>query len=125
MSTHILDASALLAYLHGERGGVQVQLEGAVISSVNWSEVMQKALVHGTDVIGLRHDVEALGVEIAAFTVDEAEQAAALWFVTKHVGLSLGDRACLATGLLRKLPVVTADKPWANLAIEVDIQLIR
>lgn len=79
MSAHVLDASALLAYLHSEFGGRQVELEGACVSSVNWSEVVQKALAYGIDVDGLRHDMEALGVEITPFTVDKAEQAAALW----------------------------------------------
>lgn len=125
MSTHVLDASALLAYLHGEPGGEQVQLEGACVSSVNWSEVVQKALTYGIDVDGLRHDVEALGVYIAPFTVDEAEQAAALWSMTKHVGLSLMDRACLAVGLMRGLPVVTANKPLAEPELEVEVRLIR
>lgn len=125
MSTHVLDASALLAYLHGEPGGERVVLEGAVASSVNWSEVVQKALAHGTDVDGLRHDVEALGVDIAPFSADEAEQAAALWSPGRHLGLSLGDRACLAVGLVRGLPVVTADKPWADLDFGVEVRLIR
>ena len=42
----VLDASALLAMLQGEPGGEAVEelLQTAVISSVNWSEVAQKAL---------------------------------------------------------------------------------
>ncbi len=125
MSTHILDASALLAYLHGEPGSERVELEGAVISSMNWSEVVQKALAYEIDVDELRRDVAALGLEIAPFTVDEAQRAASLWSSTRHLDLSLGDRACLAAGLERRLPVVTADEFWAELQLEVEVRLIR
>lgn len=35
------------------------------------------------------------------------------------------DRACLAVGLVRGLPVVTANKPLAEPELEVEVQLIR
>ena len=44
--TVVLDASALLAYLKGEPGEEVVDsvLTESVISSVNWAEVVQKAI---------------------------------------------------------------------------------
>ena len=41
---YLLDASALLAAIHNEQGGdyVQQRIEGSAISSINWSEVLQK-----------------------------------------------------------------------------------
>jgi len=62
----VLDASALLALLQGEPGGEKVEefLETAAISSVNWSEVMQKALDWQTEIEGLRQELEVLGLEI-------------------------------------------------------------
>jgi len=62
----VLDASALLAFLQDEPGAVAVEqaLSGSLLSSVNWSEVVQKSLVSGVDVCGMRQDVEALGVAI-------------------------------------------------------------
>ncbi|ESA37135.1 protein domain protein [Leptolyngbya sp. Heron Island J] len=44
---------------------------------------------------------------------------------TKRQGLSLGDRACLALGISKKMPVLTADKKWAELDLPVDVRLIR
>ena len=43
--TAVLDASALLAYLQDEAGATAVEavLSESVISSVNWSEVLQKS----------------------------------------------------------------------------------
>ena len=121
----VLDASALLAYLHGEPGGERVSLAGNLISSVNWSEVVQKAIAYGTDMSGLRQDLEALGLTIVSFGADEAETAAALRPPTRRAGLSLGDRACLATGMVRQLPVLTADRPWADLELETAVEVIR
>ena len=46
--------------------------------------------------------------------------------LTQGYGLSLGDRACLATAIQLGLPVYTADKIWAELDLpNVKINLIR
>jgi hypothetical protein len=60
----VLDASALLAYLQdeGDAKAVDTVLPESVISTVNWSEVMQKCLASGVDVNGLREDFQALGL---------------------------------------------------------------
>lgn len=123
-----LDASALLAYLHGEPGGEKVrgQLEHAVISTVNWSEVVQKALAHATDVAGLREELESFGLRILDFTASDAEDAAGLWTQTRQLGLSLADRACLALGRRAGVPVLTTDQTWALLPPSVaEVRLIR
>lgn len=123
----MLDASALLAMLHGEPGSdaVEAQIGRAVMSSVNWSEVVQKSLARGADVEGMREDAEAIGLAIVAFDADEAEAAARLWPATKEAGLSLGDRACIALAHRLDLPALTADKTWGELTIDVRIQVIR
>jgi PIN domain nuclease of toxin-antitoxin system len=123
----IIDASALLAFLHQEPGGstVQGQLHGALISSVNWSEVLQKAQARGLDVTHLRDDMAALGLEVVDFTAGDAEVAAGLWVHTRAFGLSLGDRACLALGLRVGLPVLTADRTWQQFTLDVPIRSIR
>lgn len=123
----VLDASALLALLHQEEGSQHVEsaLRESGISSVNWSEVIQKALARGADIVGLRSDLEALGLRIVAFCAADAETAASLWLKTRQHGFSLGDRACLALGLVHRCPILTADREWGNLDLGVDIQLIR
>ncbi len=77
----VLDASALLAWLQAEPGAemVEAELASAATSSLNWSEVLQKSLVHGVEITGLREDMEALGLAIVPFDVDDAEQTARLW----------------------------------------------
>jgi ribonuclease VapC len=123
----VLDASALLAFLHREPGhqAVAAVLQGAEISSVNWSEVSQRALTRGTDLTGLRSDLIALGLVIVPFSTKDAESAATLWSSTRALGLSLGDRACLALGLVRGAMVLTADRQWQNLNVGVPVRLIR
>jgi PIN domain nuclease of toxin-antitoxin system len=113
----LLDASALLAWLNEEPGAHEVEplLERSAISTVNLSEVLQKSLNRGADVEGLRTDLEALGVTPVPFEASDAEDAAAMWRQTRDLGLSLGDRACLATAGRLGVPVVTADSAWANI----------
>lgn len=122
---YLLDASALLAWLNGERGADEVEplLDRSAISTVNLSETIQKSLDRGVDVKGLRADLEALGILLVPFEVEDAESAAALWMGTKELGLSLGDRACLAIALRFDLPAVTADKVWANIA-DPDVKIV-
>ena len=122
----VADASAMLAMLHGERGAgaVAMILASTVVSAVNWAEVAQKARAHGVDVDGLQEELAHLGVEFVPFTTAEAKVAADLW----HRGmraLSLADRACLATPIVRGMPVVTADRAWTDLAIKVTVKVIR
>ncbi|MFL6236361.1 MAG: type II toxin-antitoxin system VapC family toxin [Thermoanaerobaculia bacterium] len=123
----VLDASALLAMLQDEPGGdlVQELLETAAISSVNWSEVTQKALERQMEIEGLRHDLAALGLEIMPFTAALAETTARLRSATRQAGLSLGDRACLALAAVLGLPAVTTDRIWPDLGLPLKIRVVR
>jgi ribonuclease VapC len=127
MSKVVLDASALLALLHQESGAeiVQTALPESVISAVNWSEVWQKTMERKVSTDGLREDLEALGLKIEPFTSEQAELAAQLREPSRSLGLSLGDRACLALALNLNVTAMTADKVWETLVIQVPIQVIR
>ena len=37
----------------------------------------------------------------------------------------LADRCCLALAVIRRLPVLTADRVWRHLSLDVVIKLIR
>jgi ribonuclease VapC len=123
----VLDASALLAMLQEAPGGEVVQelLETAAISSVNWSEVVQKALDWESDIEGLRLELEALGLRILPFTAAIAETTAEMRSTTRHAGLSLGDRACLALAAMLSLPAVTADRVWPEAGLPIEIRVLR
>jgi ribonuclease VapC len=127
LSASVLDASALLAMLHAEPGAdaVEQAVDRAAISTVNWSEVCQRSHAQNVDTNGLRAEVEAVGLEIVQFTAADAERAADLWSPTRELGLSLGDRACLALASRLDRPALTADRSWLELDLGVEIQAIR
>lgn len=64
-------------------------------------------------------------VEIIAFDAELADAAASLRQPTRHLGLSLRDRACLALARSVNAAVITADRAWLGLDIGVRIEAIR
>ena len=123
----LLDASALLAYLHQEQGGSQIRqlLPIAFMSTVNWCEVVQKLCARSIDDKAVAKKLTLLGQRFIPFNLEHADKAGELWQMTAPFGLSLGDRACLATGLVENMPVMTADKIWQKIPLPLDVQLIR
>ena len=122
-----MDASALLALLHAEPGAdaVEAAIDRAAISTVNWSEVCQRSVARGVETSGLRGEIEALGLEIVPFSAEDAEEAASLWPRSRDLGLSLGDRACLALATRLRRAALTADRSWLALELDVEIRPIR
>jgi PIN domain nuclease of toxin-antitoxin system len=125
--TVVLDASALLAFLHDEPGGSEVAavLQGSLVSTVNWAEVVQKALAHGVDIAGMQTDFSDIGVTFVPFSTNQAELAAGIWSGNRTAGLSLADRACLALALDRQAPALTADRAWRDLSLGIDVHVLR
>lgn len=126
----VLDASAVLALLYGEPGGQQVTeyLDGGIITAINMAEVLQKIRQRSTtaaeanDAPGV---FAALGLRVhTMFTEDNAARCAQIWSSAQHLGLSLGDRCCLA--IADELPdgfAVTADTAWTKLPDELGIRV--
>ena len=114
----ILDASELLAYLQQEPGCSQIEkvLASAFISTVNWCEVVQKLRARAVDDRTVQENLAILGLGFISFDLQHADKAGELWQITSPFGLSLGDRACLATGLIENMPVMTADQVWQQLS---------
>jgi PIN domain nuclease of toxin-antitoxin system len=118
MSDAVLDSSAVLALLLGEPGADKVRsaLPGGLLSTVNFAEVISKLCERGMPAHQTREAIEAIGVEVIDFDVNQACIAGDLRNRTRSSGLSLGDRACLALALQRKLPAITADTAWISLS---------
>jgi PIN domain nuclease of toxin-antitoxin system len=123
----ILDTSAVLAYLFDEPGGeaVVAELGRSVISAVNWAEVNERSIALGAWTDSLRAEFEATGARVVPVEATHAEHAATLRERTRSKGLSLADRICFALAASRGLPVMTADRAWAEVDIGVEVQLIR
>lgn len=127
MSKYVLDASAVLALLNQETGKERVEavLADSCIGTVNYCEVFGKLIDAGMPEQDARESMELLNVEVVDFDVDLARLAAVLRPTTKKLGLSLGDRSCLALALARRNTAVTAERVWPKLKIGVNIELIR
>ena len=128
MSRIVLDASALLALLNDEVGAQELTsevLREATISTVNLAEVQTKLVREGTDAEKAWEFALAPIFHPEPFTADQARIAGTLVKDTRPLGLSLGDRACLALAITLRAPVYTADRHWKNLKLGVRIHVIR
>lgn len=128
MSDWVFDSSALLAYVHREPGAARVEQaldDDVTLCSVNLCEVATRLIDQGVPETHIRRLIEAADVQIVEFTKEDAYRAAALRPLTRHAGLALGDRACLALAMRLGAAVLTADRVWAGLPIGVTIELLR
>jgi ribonuclease VapC len=126
-SDTVADASAIIALLVGEpitRFDPE-RLPRSSISAVNLSEVLVRLQEIGIPESEAVSAVAQLELRVISFDEPQARAAARLRLVTRHAGLSLGDRACLALGEQLGCAVVTADRIWASLNISVEIVVIR
>ncbi|HZR00008.1 MAG TPA: type II toxin-antitoxin system VapC family toxin [Chloroflexota bacterium] len=127
----VLDASALLAYVLDEPGAERVLAAlraGAVVAAVNWAETLARLAELGADpaseAVRLRTLLDG-ALRIAPLDEVQCVEIARLRPTTRPLGLSLGDRACLALGSALGLPVLTADRSWTGLGIGVRVELVR
>jgi PIN domain nuclease of toxin-antitoxin system len=126
----VLDSSALLAILNGERGVENLPPEADVLnhafmSTVNLAEVQGKLVSDGIPSDNAWDAIRSVIYEAVSLDEEQAKLAGALLPRTRALGLSLGDRACVTLGLVLKLPVYTADRQWAKLKLGIPIHVIR
>jgi len=130
--TAVLDASALLAFIYHERGAdivARAIANGCLIGTVNWAEVLAKLVTAGGD----PQQVTAMALpggpstrlELVTFDDEQARESGRLIRKTRSLGLSLADRAAIALGQLRHLPVLTTDRAWRSLHLPIRIEVIR
>lgn len=125
---NVIDASAMLAVIYDEPGADDVldRLDHAVMSSVNYSEVLQKAVAAGRDVDTVASLLNRVLTGVIPFDARSAAETASLWSLTNRAGLSLADRACLALTAALNGVAVTADRAWADITIpNVMVHVIR
>lgn len=128
MNSIVLDASALLAVLNREPGADKLTpqlLNIATSSTVNLAEVQSKLVNRGLSPQEAWEATISPIREATPFTAEHAMTAVSLIAETRALGLSLGDRACLALGLALSAPVYTADKSWKSLKLGLRIHVIR
>jgi PIN domain nuclease of toxin-antitoxin system len=123
----VLDSSAVLAHLRGEPGAdlVQPKLQTGLVCAVNLAEIAGRLSDWGQSSDEVSTVIGLLALTVRPFDESLAFRAGALRSRTRSLGLSLGDRACLAMAEQEGLPVMTADRAWATLDLAVTVQLIR
>jgi ribonuclease VapC len=121
----VLDASALLCLLQGEAGAETViaALPRSVVSAVNLSEVYAKLAHVGGSEQQIRQAIGGLHLRVEPFGDELATAAGMLRPATKALGLSLGDRACLALAQRRQATALTTDRAWNDVPEHLGISI--
>jgi PIN domain nuclease of toxin-antitoxin system len=125
--SHVLDASAVLAWAQDEPGRERVEgvLHAAYLSTVNLSEAVAKLVERGASYRPLQLDLFTSGLTLVGFEPADAYDAGDLRRTTRRFGLSFGDRACLTLARRLGFAVLTTDRDWSRLDIGVTVEVIR
>jgi PIN domain nuclease of toxin-antitoxin system len=129
VSNIVLDASAALAMLLNEPGGDRVFMAVAAgtdsvsVSAVNWCEILTRLQRDNPATTAQGLTTMLPGVEVVPFDLPMAAQAAEYARYLQQI--SLGDRACLALAKRLGASAWTADRMWATLPLDVQIEMIR
>lgn len=123
----VFDSSAVLALIWLEPGHdvVEAHMNDATISAANIAEVYTKCADRGLDIDEVRDLISEMKLAVAPFDEGQAFRSGRLRLQTRQKGLSLGDRACLALAESLDAKVVTSDRVWQTLGLDIDIISIR
>jgi len=127
----VLDASALLALFHREKGWETVydivsrDDVTVTMSAINYAEVLSKSIARGKTPDIIIGAIRNLGIRVMDFNSALAEQTGVLKTQVVPWGLSLGDCACLVLARHLGATALTADTVWANLKDIFRLTLIR
>lgn len=122
----VLDASAVLAAFFNERGADRIveRMSGALLSTVNYAEVVAKLADCGTPAEQILEIMAQLDVKVVPVDREQATTAGLLRATTREAGMSLGDRACLALAILRGGVALTTDRAWEAIADAAHVQVL-
>ncbi|MBE9044301.1 type II toxin-antitoxin system VapC family toxin [Pleurocapsales cyanobacterium LEGE 10410] len=127
MSAVVFDSSVLIAILRQEPGSEvgERSLNEALISTVNLAEVATYLARNSVPPEKINEALATFPIEVIPFDKDQGVLTGCLYPACKSLGLSLGDRACLALAKSRELPVLTADRVWLELKLDITVKSIR
>lgn len=124
-----MDASALLALLHNERGGelVAMALENdqVFMSAVNYAEIITCLQRTYHNITSFETWFSSMSVDVHPFDQMMAKETGLLKAKANKLGLSLADCACLALSRQVNAVALTADSAWMNLKEDFNVELIR
>lgn len=123
----VLDASALLCLLNDEPGADRVVevLTRSVMDTTNLAEVVSKLRERGLSLEEVQEALGGLHLDVRPLSPSQAMTIGDLRPATKPLGLSLGDRACLALALDLSTELFTVDADLASADVGVSVTDIR
>ena len=104
---------------------ILAHLGNTAVSTVNLAEVQGKLVSRGVPEREVWEGARSLAADVVDFDSQQARVTATLLPQTQSIGLSLGDRACLALGIILGSPVYTGDQAWKSLKLGIKIHLVR
>ncbi|HVX09881.1 MAG TPA: PIN domain-containing protein [Pirellulales bacterium] len=127
MSEFVADASAVLAFVKGEEGEKHVARvrESCVVASPNLMEAFSKLIRHQMSAEHVTVFLREAFPRVVPLDRELAETSAVLHAATRKLNLSYADCVCLCLGNQRKATVLTADHNWAEVDLDVKVELIR
>jgi ribonuclease VapC len=127
VSSVVLDASAILAVAFKEKGGkaVMKQRPNAIVSAVNHTEVISKLLRFGIPMEEIEIFLAEAFPTVIAFDQRQAAVAGRLHAENKVHRLSYADCACVALAKTQGIPVLTGDRKWVEISLNVEVRLFR
>ena len=129
MNRTVLDASALVALLLEEPGKDLVQEAvrsgEALMCAANWAEVAGILRRVGFPARDVSRTLDELQIEVAPLDQALALAAGMMETQTRPLGLSLGDRCCLALAERDRATVLTADRAWLKWKGKAKVGCIR
>jgi ribonuclease VapC len=125
--SYVLDASAVLCLLQEEEGAERVAeaLPDAMIGAVNYSEVVAKLVEAGLDEATVDSLIDKLQLKVIPFDRIQARHAGSLRSSTRKLGLSLGDRACLALAAAESATALTCERIWTKFEAPCKVEALR
>jgi len=123
----VLDASALLCLLNDEPGADRVAevLTRSLIGATNLAEVVSKLRERGLSLDEVKEALGGLHLDVRPLTPGQAMLIGDLRPATRPLGLSLGDRACLALAIELGAEIYTTDAALTKADVAIIATNIR
>jgi len=123
----VLDASALLCLLNDEPGADRVAevLTRSLIGATNLAEVVSKLRERGLSLDEVKEALGGLHLDVRPLPPGQAMLIGDLRPATRPLGLSLGDRACLALAIELGAEIYTTDAALTKADVAITATNIR
>ncbi len=83
--------------------------------------LVSKLIDHGMPTTIIRESLPGLELELVGHDETQAFLTGELHAAGKAFGLSLGDWACLALGVVEQFPMLMADRVWLNVPVQTEV----